>query len=175
MTEKRPRNSILQMMDKTGQVIENISGYFCVFLFAAMTVVTLVGVLFRYVMTSPFEWTEEVARFLMLTICFMAMNMAMRRKEHIAITSAVDKMPAGLSKFLGYIADIQIAFFLILLIKQGYLMSMRTLMTASTFHLSMKWIYMFVPLGALLTLIQLIILTTQKIFTEFEPKTEKIG
>lgn len=175
MTERRPQESILQVMDKAGRIVEKISGYFCVLLFASMTVVVLVGVLFRYVMSSPFEWTEEIARFLMLCICFMAMNMAMRRKEHIAITSAIDKLPPGLSKFLGYIVDIQIAFFLILLIKQGYLMSMRTLMTASTFNISMKWIYMFVPLGALLTLIQLLILTTKKIFNDFKLVTDETG
>jgi hypothetical protein len=33
----------------------------------------------------------------------------------------------------------------------------------------MAWIYMFVPLGAFLTLLQLILGTTKKILREFEP------
>lgn len=168
MQEKTPRDFIILVLDKIGHIVEVISGSFSVLLFATMTVVTLLGVLFRYVMSSPFEWTEEIARFLMLCICFLSINMAFRKKEHIAITTVVEILPPKAKKILDYLIDILISFFLILLIKQGYLMATGTLMSASTINISMAWIYMFVPLGAFLTLVQLILSTTKKLLREFE-------
>ena len=168
MQEKTPRDVIILALDMSGHIVEVISGSFCVLLFATMTAVTLLGVLFRYVMSSPFEWTEEIARFLMLSLCFIAINMAFRTKEHIAITSVVEILPPKAKKLLDYLIDILVCFFLILLIKQGYLMTTRTLMSASTINISMAWVYMFVPLGAFLTLVQLILGTTIKILREFE-------
>jgi len=159
---KQTREQALLLMDVIAKVLEFGSGCLCVLLFAGMTVVTLLGILFRYVMASPFEWTEELARFLLLTICFLALNMAMNRKEHIAIPAFVERLPPLAARVVGYTVDIQIAFFLVLLIKQGFLMADRTLMTASTLHISMKWVYLFVPLGAFLTLVQLFIQVVKK-------------
>ena len=171
MQQKTPRDLAILVLDMIGHIVEVISGSFSVVLFASMTAVTLLGVLFRYVMSSPFEWTEEIARFLMLSICFISINMAFRKKEHIAITSVIEILPPLVRKLLDYLIDILVCFFLVLLIKQGYLMTTRTLMSASTIHISMAWIYMFVPLGAFLTLIQLILGTTIKILREFDPIT----
>jgi len=159
---KLTREKTLMLMDVIAKSLEFGSGCVCVLLFAGMTVVTLIGVLFRYVMLSPFEWTEELARFLMLSICFLALNMAMYRKEHIAIPALIERLPPVVAKVIGYAVDLQIAFFLFLLIRQGVLMADRTLMTTSTLHISMKWVYLFVPVGAFLTLIQLVIQVAKK-------------
>ncbi|MGD8388400.1 MAG: TRAP transporter small permease [Desulfobacteraceae bacterium] len=162
MLDKGFKEKVLLVMDVIAKSLEFGSGCFCVLLFAGMTAVTLLGILFRYVMSSPFEWTEELARFLLLSICFLALNMAMKRKEHIAIPGLVERLPRLAAKGIGYAVDAQIALFLVLLIKQGTLMADRTLMSASTLPISMKWVYLFVPLGALLTLIQLVIQVVKK-------------
>jgi len=144
-------------IEMVGSWIAKSSGFISVLLFAAMIMVALIGVLFRYVMRSPFEWTEEVARFLMLVIVFLSINTAFRLKQHIAVTFFVDRLPGLGAKVLDYLSHFLIAFFLIFLFRQGIMMTNSTLMTASTIDLSMRWLYMFVPIGALLTLLQLII------------------
>jgi TRAP-type C4-dicarboxylate transport system permease small subunit len=165
---------IIEVSDKIGYLIEMTSGALSVLFFATMTIITLLGVLFRYVMINPFEWTEEMARFLVLCMWLLSFNIALRKREHIAITAVVQGLPPKLSKLLGYCVDILIGFFLIVLIKQGYLMTTRTLMTASTIDISMFWIYLFVPVGALLTLFQLALGIAKKILSEFGPVSAKI-
>jgi TRAP-type transport system small permease protein len=174
MHDRNRLTQIIAASDKLGYFIEMTSGTFCVLLFAAMILVTLLGVFFRYVMLNPFEWTEELARFLMLGLSFLAINIALRKREHIAIQFLAQKLPNKISKVLDYFVDILIGLFLIVLMKQGYLMATRTLLTTSTLNISMFWIYLTVPLGAFLTLLQLILNMTKKTISEFRPISHEI-
>jgi TRAP-type C4-dicarboxylate transport system permease small subunit len=169
------RERIILISDKVGHVIEMAVGSFCVLIYAAMIVVALLGVVFRYIMLSPFEWTEELARFLMLWLGFLAMNIALRRNQHIAINFFGNRLPPALLRLLGYFIDVLVGLFLYYLLKQGYLMTTRTLMTTSTLNISMFWIYMAVPLGALMTVIQLILNVSMKVLKEFRPRPLQAG
>ena len=175
MRERSRLTQIAEVSDKLGFLVEVTSGAFCVFLFAAMIMVTLLGIFFRYVMLNPFEWTEELARFLMLGLSFLAINIALRKREHIAIKFLVQKFPNNISKVFDYFVDLLIGLFLVVLIKQGYLMATRTLLTTSTLNISMFLPYLTVPIGAFLTLLQLILNITIKTIAEFatiSPGTE---
>ena len=163
---------IVSTAEKVGLVIEKVCGGLCVFCFAAMTVVAILGVFFRYVMQSPFMWTEEVARYLLVWMGFTAISIALRQNKHIKVEVLSNLVPAVIAKIIGYMVDALIAFFFIVLLKQGYLMTVNNIMTASTFHLSMSWILAAVPVAATLTLIQLFLNVVKRIFSEFVPKPE---
>jgi len=174
MQNRSGLTQIIEVSNKIGYLFEMASGTFCVLLFSAMIVVTLLGVFFRYIMRNPFEWTEELARFLLLWMSFLAINIALRKREHIRIKFLTEKMPEKISKVLDYFVDLLIGFFLIVLIKQGYLMATRTLLTTGTLGVTMFWPYLAVPLGAFLTFLQLILNMTKKIILEFGPISREI-
>ncbi len=167
MKERLIAKRIIHVSDKIGHAIETAVGSFCALIYAAMIVAALLGVLFRYIMLSPFEWTEEVARFLMLWLGFLAMNIALRRNEHIALNFLGGILRPSLIRLIGYGIDALVGLFLYYLLKQGYLMTTGTLITAGTLNISMFWIYMAVPLGALLTLVQLVLNVAIKVTKEF--------
>jgi TRAP-type C4-dicarboxylate transport system permease small subunit len=148
-------------------LVEVTSGTFCVILFATMTLVTLLGVFFRYVMLNPFIWTEELSSLLMVCMSFLAINIAFRRREHITISFLVEKLPDKIVNALDYLVNIMIGLFLIVLMKQGYLMATRTIITTSTLKISMFWPYLAVPVGAFLTLVQLILYIIEKTILQF--------
>ena len=77
--------SIVDTAEKIGLAIEKICGVLCVFCFAAMTVIAISGVFFRYVMQSPFMWTEEAARYLLVWLGFTAVSIALRQDKHIKV------------------------------------------------------------------------------------------
>jgi TRAP-type C4-dicarboxylate transport system permease small subunit len=175
--EKHPwANSIVRNSEKFGLVIEKISGALCVICFAAMTVVAILGVFFRYVMQSPFMWTEEVARYLLVWMGFTAVSIALRQDKHIKVEVLPKLIPSTVvNKVMGYVVDALIAFFFIVLLKQGYLMTVNNIMMASTFQLSMSWILIAVPVAAALTLIQLFLNVVKRIFSGVEPKPESVA
>ncbi len=166
MKNSQGLRQVLSISQKISNHILMGSGAFCVIFFFGMVVVALLGVLFRYIMDNPFEWTEEIARFLMLIVSFLGINIALRQKEHIAVSAIVELCSPKIARFFDYLSDLLIAFFLVMLLKQGYFMSVRTLMSASSIDISMTWIYIFVPIGALLTLIQLIVIVMEKVFVD---------
>lgn len=163
------RLRFIDFLDRVGYVIEMSTGSLCVLFFAGMTFVTLLGVFYRYVLNDPIIWTNESARFLMLWTGFLAINIAMRKSEHIRIDILVNLLPSWMSKLLGYFVDVLIGYFLILLLVKGWLMASNTMMTGFTMPVSMFWIYVSVPFGALVTLIQLFLNVTTKILSEFGP------
>ena len=163
---------IVAIADKTGLMIEKICGALCVFCFAAMTLVAILGVFFRYVMQSPFMWTEEVARYLLVWLGFTAINIALRQDRHIKVEVLQKLVPPLVGKVVSYLVDALIAFFFIILLQQGYLLAVNNIMMASTFQLSMSWILVAVPVAAALTLIQLFLRVIKKIFSEFGYKPE---
>ena len=166
--------AIVDIADKTGLVIEKISGAVCVLCFAAMTLVAILGVFFRYVMQSPFMWTEEVARYLLVWLGFTAINIALRQDRHIRVEILPKLVPPVVAKIVSYLVDALIAFFFIVLLRQGYLLTANNMMMASTIHLSMSWILVAVPAAAALTLIQLFLSIIKKIFSEFTPQSEPL-
>ena len=163
MQDSHKETPFIKCVNGVGALTEKASGFVGAVFLILMTVVAILGVVFRYIMMQPFEWTEEISRFLMLLVIFLSINTAFRKNEHIAITSFLDYLPGRIVTLLDYLTHALIAFFLVVLMVKGYGMSTRTLMTASTFHLSMTWIYLFVPLGAFLTLIQLAVKVILKI------------
>ena len=172
MGQRSGRARLISAIDKTGYFIEMGTGSLCVLFFATMATVTFVGVIFRYVLNNPLQWGNELARFMMLWAGFIGINIAMRKNEHITIDIVIKMLPSRLSKFLGYIVDILIGYFLVILLIRGYHMATSTFMTASAMPVSMFWIYSAVPLGALLTLIQLFFNVFIKILSEFGPAGE---
>lgn len=167
--------SIVDTAEKIGLTIEKICGVLCVFCFAAMTVVAILGVFFRYVMQSPFMWTEEVARYLLVWLGFTAVSIALRQDKHIKVEVLASFVPLIVVKLMRYIVDVLIAIFFVVLLWQGYLMTVNNIMTASTFQISMSWILAAVPVAAALTLVQLFLNVIKKIFTEFVPQSEIEG
>jgi len=163
------------VLDKLGHVIEMTTGSLCVLFFAAMTFVTIIGVFYRYALNDPIQWSNESARFLMLWTGFLAINIATRKGEHIRIDIIVELLPSWMSKALGYIVDLLIGYFLILLLVKGWAMASNTMMTGFTIPISMFWVYVSVPLGALITLIQLLLNVTVKVLSEFGPDKDMVN
>lgn len=174
--QTRSRHSrISDLFDTVGARIEKVSGAVCVFLYASMFIVAILGVFFRYVMTAPFQWTEELGRYLLIWMAFPTINIAQRKKEHISILFLVKRMPAPLAKATGYLVDLLVALFLIALLFYGYRMTMRTITMSSTLHISMAWIYLSIPVAAFLTLVQLFIDVVRRICADPEKAPKAVS
>jgi TRAP-type C4-dicarboxylate transport system permease small subunit len=119
-----------------------------------MTMIAILGVFFRYVMQSPFMWTEEVARYLLVWLGFTAISMALRQNRHIRVDVMAAIAPPLVQQIVGYVVDVLVAVFFMVLLWQGWLMTKNNIMAASTLPVSMTWIYAALPVAAVLALFQ---------------------
>jgi TRAP-type transport system small permease protein len=165
MQSKVEQNQFLVCMDKIGQIVEISFGAVSVVIYAAMSAVTLMGVFFRYVMQEPFIWTEEVARYLMLWLGFLGIQLALRRKKHVSIEVLAIILPPTIMKYKNLAVNLLIGFFLLVILKESWLMTNRTMLTGQVLHISMFWAYLSLPIGAFLALLQLIINTMKDLYS----------
>lgn len=64
----------------------------CALLFGAMTLDVLLGVFFRYVLNSPLNFTEELARYLMIWGASLAISLGISGGEHVGLTVLLDSL-----------------------------------------------------------------------------------
>src|SRR5579862_1406517 len=72
--------------------------------------VVFVSVIFRYFLHNPLEWSEEVARALMVMLVFFGAAGAMGRSQHVGIDSMRSIFPQTWQPFVVRLCDWIVAF-----------------------------------------------------------------
>lgn len=119
--------------------------------FAGM--VALIGVITLQVVSrvlfSAVGWTEEVARFLLVWITFLAATLAFQRGRHIAVTFAVDALPVRLKQASRILAILSVIAFMVALVVIGYrYMQVQSFQKSASLQLSMTYVYAVIPISA---------------------------
>lgn len=91
--------------------------------FCVVVLFVVLQVLIRFVTVHigfSMPWTEEAARYLLIALVFLGSAVAVRKKEHITITSLVDYFPVKVRLVLELISCLLILFFLLVAIFGSY-------------------------------------------------------
>lgn len=64
-------------------------------LLAAMTALVLYQVFTRYVLGTPAAFTEELVRYALIWVSFIAATYAFLQRDHMALTIVLDRFPVG--------------------------------------------------------------------------------
>lgn len=125
---------------------------------AAMTLIILLQVFFRFVVYVPFPASEELARYLMIWMAMFGSVIALRHGRHIGVRVLVERLPAGAyDNFAVPLVQACMVVFLCILAWQGWDLSMRNAMQHSpSLEISMRWPYLAVPVGALMMILDLV-------------------
>lgn len=73
-------------------LINKMVSHICLFTMAGMTIIVLLGVIFRYVFRTPLSWTEELSRYLMIWGASLAISIGIKEKGHVGLTIIMDKL-----------------------------------------------------------------------------------
>jgi TRAP-type C4-dicarboxylate transport system permease small subunit len=98
-----------RVINITTQICE-IAVAIMVFLIA---VDVLVGVFFRYVLGNSLSWNEELARYLMIWMGFIAASLLLKEEMHIGMTVFRQTLPPTLRNSLVLVGDMAIILFLL--------------------------------------------------------------
>lgn len=120
-------------------------------LLVALYLILLVQVFFRYVMSSPLIWTEEVARFVFVWLVFIGAAVVTTRNEHIAVTFLSDRLPQPLARFTIRLAALitMTAAAVVAWSSVGFLEATAQLLSPAV-QLPMAWVYAAPTLGFIL-------------------------
>lgn len=98
------------------QAIERVLIFIIALFAAVMIIVISIEVFRRYLFSLSFQWSEELARYLMVSVAFFGGAVAYRRKNLIPLDLFTNYMPPRVRLYLETILEIIIFFILLVLI-----------------------------------------------------------
>lgn len=128
----------------------------------AVLMVILVGLVFaqvfyRYILSYPLSWSEELARFVMIWLLLLATSLGVRTKAHAAVEILLNYTHNKSKKIIVIISHLCTLMFGIILAVYGVLFTLNTgSVLSTTLNIPMSFIYLSVPVsGILIVLFQL--------------------
>lgn len=132
-------------------------------LFAA-TAILFMNVVLRYGFQANTDWAAEFIRYAMIWITFIGMGLCFQRGMHVGIDVFMQLLPKKITVFVQLIINICIVLFLIFFGWFGFKLVQFSIMTnqiTPSLEISIYWIYLIIPIGCLLSLLHVGILTYQ--------------
>jgi len=131
---------------------------FCVVGLSVMLIIIIAQVICRYLLGFSIIWSEEVARYTLITISYIGLSVLIKRGEMMSIRILVDRVPPIPSMILQALADAVSITFLLILVIYGIKMVDHTwnqLTIITQFPIAL--IYASIPVGAAFYILHLII------------------
>lgn len=124
-------------------------------LLVAMFVLVILQVISRYVFHSPLPWTEELARYVMIWMVFVASAHLTSTGEHIVITLIDKVLPAAWVKWVIVLSSLIVAVACLFLLPSGWKFVSRMFRASSpAMSLPMGWVYLAAFSGVFLMMVQ---------------------
>jgi TRAP-type C4-dicarboxylate transport system permease small subunit len=122
-----------------------------------MTVLVIMQVLLRYLFSSAFSWTEEIARYLMIWVSFLGAGLALQQGLHIGVEALVMRLSRRGRRRVSLVSKAAVLLFLIVLTVGGIQLAwfVRNQSSPALF-LSMSWAYGAAAAGGLYMAIQML-------------------
>ena len=124
--------------------------------FVLMCICVLTTIVFRFILRQPISWTDEAARYLMITGIFVAMPVAVRGHVHLGVDIFINLLPPKGKKFAHLFSDIITLIAYIAIDYACYLFVVRSLagsQTSPAMHIPMVWMYIVIMDGFILATI----------------------
>ena len=144
------------MLQRLSGILQRCTEVVVMVLMALLVVVVVMSVVFRYVLLSPLTWSEEVGRYVMIWLGFLAASIAVRDGLHVGVDFVVQWSPPALAVWLRRLARAALAGFLLIVTGYGFvLVGDLWEQWSPVLNVRMTWPYLAIPVGSLLMLVQL--------------------
>jgi len=124
-----------------------------------MTVVVFLQVVYRYVLTQPLHWSEEMARYLFVWLSILGATLGVQKQGHFGLDLFYRMLPIRGRRFLSYVIRLLMGVVIVVILSQGITLVQKTALQESpAMGISMGWAYASLPVGAGLMAIHLLVI-----------------
>ena len=102
---------LLNLFDRFIAFVAALVRLVCIVLAVLLFVIVIAAVVFRYGFGQAVSWTEEVPRYLLIWISFLAAASCVLRREHVGFDVLFNKLPTKARLVLGLILNLLILSF----------------------------------------------------------------
>jgi TRAP-type C4-dicarboxylate transport system permease small subunit len=143
-------------LEKGTNAVATANGVVAAVLFGALTLVVALQVFTRFILHTPFIWSEEVARFLFFWVVLLGSAMSVRTRRHFVIDITMGRKGGGGSgsRFLAALPDLCVLAFSVFLLVEGIGYTQTGLFrTGPNSHVNMGAVYVALPVFAALSIL----------------------
>jgi TRAP-type C4-dicarboxylate transport system permease small subunit len=152
-------NTLLNRLIKFDSMLARVEGWGLMFLVAVMTVVVLLQVIYRYLLSQPLYWSEELARYLFVWISILGATLSVQRRGHFGMDFFFRMFPEKGKRLLIFLIYLLMGGVVAVLLVQGIALVQKTAAQQSpAMEISMGWAYACLPVGSCLMAIHLLVI-----------------
>ena len=149
-----PRSPTRDVVAKIDRAFARAIEALAAFLVIAEILILVAGIVSRYVLHNPLIWSDELAQTLFIWLAMLGAVIALRRGEHMRMTTLVKLAPPHLRAILEAVALVAAIAFLGLILAPAYdYAADERLMSMPGLDISNAWRAAALPIGMLLMLI----------------------
>jgi TRAP-type C4-dicarboxylate transport system permease small subunit len=161
-------NILLGVLTKVDHILAKAEAAVLITLVAVMTVVVFLQVVYRYVLTQPLHWSEELARYLFVWLSILGATLGLQKRGHFGLDFFYRMFPDKGRRFLQFLIYLLMGGVILVILVQGIkLVQVTMLQESPAMGISMGWAYACLPVAAALMTIHLLVI--------FIKDTEKTG
>lgn len=128
--------------------LTRLTKYLALTAVGVMTAVILLQVFFRYVLNNSLPWSEELARYLMVWMTFLALPVVSRENQHAALEIVLGSLPGRLNALLQLVIYLLIGLVLVYAFSRGLDFALKgQRMLATALPITKFWSYVAMPIG----------------------------
>lgn len=153
------------ILSKISNVIERILIIVSIILSAGLALNMIVAVFFRYALSKPIFWADELSLILFVWITFLGGCLALKKSEMPAVTLIIDRLNLGFRLIFSILIHITVITFSVIIAYYSYtwITSPSVMnMISSTLRISMMWIYLILPI----TMVCMIIFSISNLYND---------
>jgi len=152
-------NTFLRALTRFDHILAKAEAAALIALVAVMTVVVFLQVLYRYVLTQPLHWSEELARYLFVWLSILGATLALQKQGHFGLDFFLRMLPEKAQRHMGFLIHLLMGAVVLVVLVQGITLVQKTILQESpAMGISMSWAYASLPVGGALMGIHLLVI-----------------
>ena len=136
------------------KVLNDVVTGFTALSLAFMTILVILQVIYRYILSQPFPESQELAIYAMVYVVMFGSTIAVYKKTHIAVNFVVDRSPPTIAFIIRCFAYIALLIFFYLLVDEGWALTQRSMFQRSpSTGIPVGYIMASLPVSALISIL----------------------
>ena len=128
-------------------------GGLCVAMLTLTVMLTVLQVVFRYILDSPLSWSEELARWMFVWAIFLGCALLISQHKHMRMEFLISRIDPAKVRWLDLLSQVVMAAACCAMWVHGWDFCSRVTGTSGSLEWPSKYLYMAVPVGAGLSLL----------------------
>jgi TRAP-type C4-dicarboxylate transport system permease small subunit len=98
----------LHYLDRFADLLVSVVRWACIVLATALFLIVVIAVIARYGFGQAVSWTEEVPRYLLIWVSFLAASVGVLKRDHVGFDVLFNALPKPVRRVLGVALSVMI-------------------------------------------------------------------